>query len=150
MSGQQHQREFELSAPTDTGCTSKETSLARDYSMVSSPSIDFNDETPRHSMELERVVSWIPPASPSGTKKTRSRAAQFLPRTDSLRESKVRTIYRYFLYVSFGGSSRAQGLVECHQVSVVTASLTSTLALMSVEFTAGSDGYWNEKVGKYY
>ena len=68
----------------------RETSNTREHSFVSSPSFDtIEDETPRHSMELDRVVSWIPPASPSGKKKTRSRAGHFLPRNDSLRESKV-------------------------------------------------------------
>lgn len=71
----------------------RETSHTKECSIVSSPSFDTcEDETPRHSMELERVISWIPPASPSGNKKTRSRAGHILPRNDSLRESKVRKI----------------------------------------------------------
>jgi hypothetical protein len=68
----------------------RQNSDTREQSIVSSPSFDTNeDETPRHSMELDRVISWIPPASPIGNKKTRSRAGHFLPRNDSLRESKV-------------------------------------------------------------
>jgi len=60
-------------------------------SLLSSSSIETReDETPRNSMDFyDRLVTWIPPASPSAARKTRSRAARMIPRTDSLRESKV-------------------------------------------------------------
>ena len=64
-------------------------------SILSSSSIETReDETPRNSMDFyDRLVTWIPPASPSVARKTRSRAARMIPRTDSLRESKVSLTY---------------------------------------------------------
>lgn len=85
----EHHRRTEGSVASE-GPSHGDWSLPRDNSMTSSPNIDyFDDETPRHSMELDRLVSWVPPASPVGNRKTRSRAGPFIPRTDSLRESKV-------------------------------------------------------------
>ncbi|KAI8106256.1 hypothetical protein M9435_000802 [Picochlorum sp. BPE23] len=85
----EHHRRTEGSVASE-GPSHGEWSLPRENSIASSPNIDyFDDETPRHSMELDRLVSWVPPASPVGNRKTRSRAGPFIPRTDSLKESKV-------------------------------------------------------------
>lgn len=66
--------------------------LSMDQSSLAS-SLSFEtreDDTPRNSGDLfDRLVQWIPPASPSAGRKTKSRAAKFIPRTDSLKESKV-------------------------------------------------------------
>lgn len=85
----EHHRRTEGSVASE-GPSHGDRSLPRENSIASSPNIDyFDDETPRHSMELDRLVSWVPPASPVGNRKTRSRAGPFIPRTDSLKESKV-------------------------------------------------------------
>jgi len=71
--------------------------------MATSPSLDTLqlDETPRHSMDLERVISWMPPDSPNGKLARRTIGGQrgFLPRTDSLRDRKVRCYYYYIYHI---------------------------------------------------
>ena len=73
-------------------------SLSRE--IYTSPSLEMlalgpadSDETPRHSMDLERVCSWRPPSPRKTIKKCRpvsSKRMLGLPRNDSLVESKVR------------------------------------------------------------